>query len=68
MTPQRFRQVRNVFDALLEREPASRTAFLEEACHGDQELRSEVQRLAAAHEQGPGWLEQGATAPAASDV
>ena len=64
MTPQRFRQVRNVFDALLKREPASRTAFLEEACHGDQELRSEVQRLAAAHEQGPGWLEQGATAPA----
>ena len=63
MTPQRFRQVRNVFDALLDREPATRTAFLEEACHGDEELRSEVQRLADAHEQGPGWLEQGAPVP-----
>ncbi|HEY6340679.1 MAG TPA: protein kinase [Bryobacteraceae bacterium] len=58
MTPQRFRQIRNVFDALMEREPATRTVFLEEACQGDEELRGEVQRLIAAHEQAPGWLDE----------
>jgi serine/threonine protein kinase len=58
MTPRRFHQIRNVFDALMEREPATRTVFLEEACQGDEELRSEVQRLMAAHEQAPGWLDQ----------
>jgi hypothetical protein len=52
MTPQRFRQIRNVFDALMEREPPTRTMFLEEACQGDDELRSEVKRLIAAHEHG----------------
>ena len=58
MTPQRFRQIRNVFDALMEREPATRTMFLEEACQGDEELRGEVQRLIAAHKQAPGWLDK----------
>jgi eukaryotic-like serine/threonine-protein kinase len=59
MTAQRFRQIRNVFDALMEREPAARTAFLEEACQGDEELRSEVKRLMEAHEQPTGWLDKG---------
>ena len=58
MTPQRFRQIRNVFDALMEREPATRTVFLEEACQGDEELRSEVERFVAAREQAPGWLDK----------
>ncbi|HEY6340677.1 MAG TPA: serine/threonine-protein kinase [Bryobacteraceae bacterium] len=58
MTPERFRQIRNVFDALMEREPAMRTMFLQEACQGDQELRGEVQRLMAAHQQAPGWLDK----------
>src|SRR5215471_16320792 len=58
MTPQRFRQIRHLFDAVMEREPATRTVFLEEACQGDEELRSEVQRLIAAHEQAPGWLDK----------
>jgi hypothetical protein len=58
MILQRFRQIRNVFDAVLEREPTTRTAFLEEACQGDNELRIEVQRLIAAHEQAPGGLDK----------
>jgi serine/threonine protein kinase len=69
MTPQRFRQIRNVFDALMEREPATRTVFLEEACQGDDELRSEVKRLIAAHKQAPGWLDKlvGEGLPAAQE-
>jgi len=31
MTPERFRQIRNLFDAALEREASSRSAFLVEA-------------------------------------
>ena len=58
MSPQRFRQIRNVFDALMEREPATRTVFLEEACQGDDELRGEVQRLIAAQAQAPAWLDK----------
>jgi serine/threonine protein kinase len=65
MTAERFRQVRNVFDAALEREPATRVAFLEEACHGDQELKNEVEGLLAEHDQTGGWLDASVPPPAA---
>jgi non-specific serine/threonine protein kinase/serine/threonine-protein kinase len=38
-----------VFQAALTRAPESRSAFLDEACGGDGELRGEVDRLLAAH-------------------
>jgi len=50
MTPERFRQIRSLFDAALEREPAARASFLDEACHGDAWLRAEVDRLLEAHQ------------------
>jgi len=50
MTPERFRQVRNLFEAALEREAPARAAFLVEACQSDEPLREEVERLLAAHE------------------
>jgi len=49
MTPERFRQIRNLFDAALEREGDARTTFLSEASRGDDLLRVEVERLLAAH-------------------
>ena len=49
MTPGRFQQVRNVFEAALERGAEGRAAFLNEACGADQELRGEVDRLLEAH-------------------
>jgi serine/threonine protein kinase len=63
-TAERFRQVRNVFDAALEREPPTRVAFLEEACHGDQELKKEVEGLLAAHDQTGDWLDASVPSPA----
>jgi len=63
MTAERFRQVRNVFDAALERQPATRTAFIEEACHGDPDLRNEVDGLLAARDRTGGWVD-GSVAPA----
>jgi serine/threonine protein kinase len=49
MTPERFRQIRNLFEAVVERPPDARGAFLAEACAGDADLQAEVERLLAAH-------------------
>ena len=43
MTPERWRQVKEVFDEALLREPSQRTAFLNEACGDDHDLRVEVE-------------------------
>ncbi|HYL35805.1 MAG TPA: protein kinase [Bryobacteraceae bacterium] len=47
MTPERWRQVEELFHSALEREPGRRAAFLHEACRGDAELRREVESLLA---------------------
>jgi serine/threonine protein kinase/tetratricopeptide (TPR) repeat protein len=49
MTPERWRQVKDLFNAVLEREPPERAAFLDSASHGDAELRREVESLVEAH-------------------
>jgi len=49
MTPERFRQIRNLFEAVVERPPDTRGAFLAEACAGDSDLHGEVEKLLAAH-------------------
>src|ERR1700683_2383162 len=49
MTPERFRQIRNLFEAVVERPPNTRGAFLAEACAGDSDLQAEVEKLLAAH-------------------
>src|SRR4051812_7315032 len=50
MTPERWRQIKELFLAALEREPVERRAFLEAACACDEEARVEVESLVAAHE------------------
>jgi serine/threonine-protein kinase len=47
MTPERWRQVENVLQAALDRDPAERSTFLESECAGDHELRKEVEELLA---------------------
>lgn len=63
MTPERFRQIRNLFEAALERDAASRLSFLAEACQGDEPLRAEVGRLLIAHQQEAALLDRGAVRP-----
>lgn len=58
MTQERFRKIRNLFEAALDRLPEARAAFLEEACRDDQDLREEVDRLLAAHQQTEGVLDR----------
>src|ERR1051325_1250452 len=50
MTPERWRQVKELFNAALEHDREERLAFLETACAGDEELRREVDALLAADE------------------
>jgi serine/threonine protein kinase/Tol biopolymer transport system component len=45
MKPDRWQKVKEIFQAALDRSPADRSAFVSEACSGDEELRREVQSL-----------------------
>src|SRR5436309_11962513 len=47
MEPERWQQIERLYHAALERNPGARTAFLDEACAGDAELRREVEGLLA---------------------
>jgi eukaryotic-like serine/threonine-protein kinase len=50
MTPERWHRIRELFESALERAPDERTAFLDQACAGDEEVRKEVESLIASHE------------------
>src|SRR5215831_16607056 len=47
MTPERLEQIQELYLAARDRDPATRSAFLDESCVGDEELRREVESLLA---------------------
>ena len=47
MNPDRWRQIADLYEGVLERDPAARGAFLAEACQDDSDLRREVESLLA---------------------
>ncbi|MGH8246097.1 MAG: serine/threonine-protein kinase, partial [Gammaproteobacteria bacterium] len=63
MKAERFRQIRNLFDAALERDAETRNAFLQEACRGDEELLVEVGRLLAAQGEPTAWIDESMLGP-----
>jgi serine/threonine protein kinase len=63
MTPERFRQVRNLFEAALEKQPAEREVFVDEAAQWDQDLRAEVERMLDAHQRTVTFLDGSVAAP-----
>ncbi len=52
MTPDRWRQITEIFHAALQCEPAHRDVFLRDACAADPALKEEVESLMAAHRAG----------------
>jgi|GEM_PF-3044170 serine/threonine protein kinase len=56
MTPERHHQIRACYEAALGLEPAAREVFLDRECHGDENLRQEVERLLSARERLPEFL------------
>jgi serine/threonine protein kinase len=63
MTPERYRQIRNLFEAIVERPLDTRGTFLAEACDGDADLKAEVERLLAAHRHDTNVLAEPAIPP-----
>jgi hypothetical protein len=51
MTPERWQQVKDIFDGAVECGPASRMAYIGEHCGGDEELRRDVESLLASDTQ-----------------
>lgn len=45
MTPERWQQIKDIFQAALEQEPGQHEQFLKEVCGDDEELRREVEAL-----------------------
>jgi serine/threonine protein kinase len=45
MTPERWREITEIFHAARERDPARREAFVSEACRDDPSLRREVEKM-----------------------
>jgi serine/threonine protein kinase len=62
MTPERWQQVEEVLQATLDRAPAERAAFLEQACAGDAELQTEASSLVSAYDAAEDFIEEPAIA------
>src|SRR5438128_281633 len=51
MTPERWQQVKQIFQSAIERPPSERDGFISQACADDAALRSEVESLISSHDQ-----------------
>ncbi len=65
MTSERWQEIDRLLDAALERPRAERSAFLAEACQGDEPLRLKVEALLRADEEAASFIETPAAAFAA---
>ena len=57
MTPERWQQIDQLFQAALACEPTQREEFLAEKCAGDEPLRREVESLLSSFEDADGFME-----------
>jgi hypothetical protein len=58
MRPERWQQLDQLFHSALEREPSERSAFLDEACGGDESLHKQVEALLAANKEAGSFIER----------
>ena len=65
MTPERWQQVKDIFNSAITYRPDERSLFISRACSGDEELRSEVESLIASHEQSGSFIDKPAFEAAA---
>jgi eukaryotic-like serine/threonine-protein kinase len=65
MTPERWEQVKRIYDSALRIEAGRRAAYLDQACAGDAALRREVESLLAYEVPAEGFIEAPALALAA---
>jgi eukaryotic-like serine/threonine-protein kinase len=65
MTPERWQQIKEIFDSAIKYRAEERRFFLEQACTGDPSLRYEVESLIASHEKSGSFIDDPAYAAAA---
>jgi serine/threonine protein kinase len=65
MTPERWQKVKGIFQSALERAPGERSAFLLQACGGDEPLCKEVESLISSHEKDGSFIDSPAYEAAA---
>src|SRR5215471_15906759 len=65
MTPDRLRQIEELYHSARQCEPGERAAFLTEACKGDLELCQQVESLLGSDPSSSGFLERPIQAEAA---
>ena len=58
MTPEHWQRIKTLLQSALGREPGERSAFLDQACAGDESLRKEVESFIISHEQAGGFIEE----------
>jgi serine/threonine protein kinase/cytochrome c-type biogenesis protein CcmH/NrfG len=65
MKPESWRRITDLYHETIARRPEERSSFLEQACNGDEELRTQVERLVRSHEQSGDFIDAPAfeTAP-----
>jgi serine/threonine protein kinase len=63
MTPERWQQVKDIFQSLVDSDANERARLLERACGEDLELRHEIERLLESDEQAPTFLESSPITP-----
>ena len=57
MSPERWQQVKQIFNSAVKYDEAERAAFLATACRNDEELREEVESLIASHEKDGSFID-----------
>jgi serine/threonine protein kinase/Tfp pilus assembly protein PilF len=60
MTPARFQTIEEIFRAALDQEPDQITAFLDNACNGDEALRGKVEALLGSRQRADSFIETSA--------
>lgn len=66
LTIAQLSKLRQIFDAATDQDPRNRSAFVAEACSGDEAVRVEVEQLLAAHESETAWIDRPLPSPAGS--
>src|SRR4029434_11265388 len=57
MKTERWEKVIDLFQSALEQAPEERAAFLDESCHGDEDMRREVESLLISHQRAENFIE-----------
>ena len=60
MTDQNWQNVKEIFLAALEKDPAERDVFLDAVCNGDGAIRAEVESLLKSHSEVEDFIETAA--------